>query len=151
MTLGINQRHRLLALPMPIAASRLVRCPKRCRKSKRERRSSRRSIQMYRRHHRPIERLSRLPHLFDSLTAMLRGTRNMALVQRNPTEEKYHEMLKSRLQSRYWPRLSPARLVRQATILFKAMPRRLGGRAAETGTTRTKRHDLLRMAVLAID
>jgi hypothetical protein len=30
-----------------------------------------------------------------------------------------HEMLKSRLQSQYWLRLSPARLVRQATILFK--------------------------------
>jgi hypothetical protein len=38
----------------------------------------------------------------------------------NPVQGKCHEMLKSCLQSRHWPRFSPARLVQQATVLFNA-------------------------------
>ena len=56
-------------------------------------------------------------------------------------------MLKSALQSQHWPRRSPARLVREAALLFKAMPRRLRSRAAKKVTTRTERHDLLRVAL----
>jgi hypothetical protein len=56
-------------------------------------------------------------------------------------------MLKSGLQSQCWPRRSPARLVREAALLFKAMPRRLRSRAAKKVTTRTERHDPLRVAL----
>jgi hypothetical protein len=62
---------------------------------------------------------------------------------------KCHEMLKSGLRSQHWPRRSPARLVRQAALLFKAMPRRVRSGAAKKVTTRTERHDLLRVALLA--
>jgi hypothetical protein len=64
---------------------------------------------------------------------------------------KCHEIFKSRLQSQHWPRRSPTRLVRQAALLFKAMPGRLRSRAAKKVTTRTQRHDLLPMAIHAAD
>ena len=45
----------------------------------------------------------------------------------NAARGKCHEMLKSSLQSRHWPRRSPAWMVRQAALLFKGMPQHLRG------------------------
>ena len=59
----------------------------------------------------------------------------------NAARGKCHEMLKSSLQSRHWPRRSPAWVVRQAALLFKGMPQHLRGPAAENIATRMERHD----------
>jgi hypothetical protein len=58
-------------------------------------------------------------------------------------------MLKYLLQSRNWPRRSPAWVARQAALLFKGMPPHLRGPTAENVATKTKRHDLRRVALLA--
>jgi len=60
----------------------------------------------------------------------------------NVARGKCHEMLKSLLQSRHWPRRSPAWVVRQAALLFKGMLQHLRGPAAENVAPRTERHDL---------
>jgi hypothetical protein len=59
-------------------------------------------------------------------------------------------MLKSRLQSRYWTRPSSARVVQQATLLFKELPVRLRGWSAKA-TKGAECNDLLRVAFLAAD
>jgi hypothetical protein len=62
-----------------------------------------------------------------------------------------HEMLKSRLQSQYWTRPSSARLVQQAAVLFKAVPRLVRSSSIETVTTRSDCHELFRVAFPAAD
>ena len=47
--------------------------------------------------------------------------------------------------------MSPTPLIRQTTILFKEMPRRVRGREAETAPTGTSFHELLRVASVATD
>jgi hypothetical protein len=69
----------------------------------------------------------------------------------NVARGKCHEMLKSSLRSRHWPRRSPAWMVRQAALLFKGMPRHLRGQATENVATRMERRDLRRVALLATD
>jgi hypothetical protein len=59
-------------------------------------------------------------------------------------------MLKPTLQSRYWTRPSSARVVQQATLLFKKLPLRLRGRSADR-TKKAECNDLLRVAFLATD
>jgi hypothetical protein len=66
-------------------------------------------------------------------------------------EGKRHEMFKSRLQSRHWSCRLSARLVQQAALLFKALPRCLRSCPAKTVTTRTESRELLRVAFLATD
>ena len=63
--------------------------------------------------------------------------------------EKCHEMRRSGLQSQHWPRLLPARLVQQAALLFPAMPRCGGDRAAEPTAPRPTRYEPFCVAVLA--
>ena len=63
-------------------------------------------------------------------------------------EGKRHEVFKPRLQSRHWSRRLPAGLVQQASLLFKAMSRRLRGLCTKV-TTRAD--NLFRMAFFATD
>ena len=63
-------------------------------------------------------------------------------------EGKRHEVFKPRLQSRRWSRRLPAGLVQQASLLFKAMSRRLRGLCTKV-TTRAD--NLFRMAFFATD
>jgi hypothetical protein len=60
-------------------------------------------------------------------------------------------MLKSLLQSRYWPSRPSARLVQQTALLFKELPLCFRGCSAKTVTPRAERFDLLRGALLATD
>jgi hypothetical protein len=76
------------------------------------------------------------------------GHEKMATLPSNAARGKCHEMLKSSLQSLHWPHRSPAWVVRRATLLFKGMPQHPGGPATENVATRTKRHDLRRVALL---
>jgi hypothetical protein len=60
---------------------------------------------------------------------------------------KCHEMLKSRLHPRHWTRPLSGRVVQQAALLFKELPRcRCGYRSSGAIPPRTKSNDLLRLA-----
>src|SRR6516225_2399927 len=63
-------------------------------------------------------------------------------------EGKRHEVFKPQLQSRHWSRRLPAGLVQQASLLFKAVSRRLRGLCTKV-TTRAD--NLFRMAFFATD
>ena len=54
-------------------------------------------------------------------------------------------MLKSSLQSRHWPRRSPAWVVRQAALLFKGMLQHLRGPAAENVAIAGNNHPLVEL------
>ena len=70
------------------------------------------------------------------------GTRRWRSLPSETIRGKCHEMLTPRLHSWPWPRLLPARLVRQGPLLFTAMLRCLRDRATEAVATRTARNDL---------
>jgi len=58
-------------------------------------------------------------------------------------------MLKSPLQSRCWPNRPSARVVQQAALLLKELPRCFPGWSAKTVAQRADRFDLLWVAFLA--